>query len=117
MSLTKDQILNSSTKLKTKEVPVPEWGEGASVLVRELSGDERDKYDQQVFRKEGDFEGLRAALVAMSLCEKDGSSMGFTDAEIQQLGSKSGAAIDRLFEAAKDLSGMNSGDIEEAEKN
>lgn len=117
MPLTKDQILSASSKLKTREVPVPEWGDGATVTVRELSGDERDAYDQQLFQHRDDFRGLRSFLVAMSLCDESGNSLGFTEAEVKQLGRKSGAAIDRLFEAAKKLSGLDGDAVEDAEKN
>lgn len=117
MPLTKDQILSAPAKLKTREIKVPEWGPDATVTIRELTGDERDAYDQEVYEHKGDFRGLRAFLVAMSLCDESGKSLGFTEAEIKQLGSKSGAAIDRLFEAAKRLSGLEGEAVEEAEKN
>jgi hypothetical protein len=96
-------------------VRVPEWG--GEVNVRELTGNERDQYDAIAYDRRGDFRGLRAALVAIALCDENGESLGFTEAEVEQLGNKSGSAIDRCFEVVKDLSGMNEDGIEEAEKN
>ena len=43
--LTKDAILKAED-LPTEKVPVPEWGPGQSVTVRTMSGDERDRYEQ-----------------------------------------------------------------------
>ena len=115
LSLTKEQILSSETPLKIAEVVVPELG--GSVHVRELSGHERDAYDQVLFEHKDDFRGVRAALCAMTLCDETGRSLGFTDAEADELGGKSGAAIDRIYEKAKDLSGLNDNAVEESEKN
>jgi hypothetical protein len=118
-ALTKTQILESKSTLEIKRVPVPEWGDGAFVFVRELSGDERDAYDQKMYQvnQSNDFRGSRSTLVAMALCDEEGSQMGFTPAEVEQLGKKSGAAIDRIFEVVKDLSGLSGKAVEEAEKN
>jgi len=82
-----------------------------------LTGDERDRYDQLIYEHKSDFRGLRAWMVALSLCDEQGNSMGFTEAEIKQLGGKSGAVVDRIFEAAKRLSGLEESAVEEAEKN
>lgn len=120
MPLTKTEILQSPVKLKKAEVPVPEWGDGATVLVRELTGDERDRFDLEAVRRQeatGSYVGLRAWLVSLGLCDEEGESLGFTEAEVEQLGSKSGAAIDRVFERIQDLSGMNSEAVKVAEKN
>lgn len=117
MPLSKDQILGSPTKLRVEEVRVPEWGAGETVCIRELTGDERDAYDQIVVKQGDNYRGLRAHLVAMSLCDEKGTSLGFTEAEVKQLGGKSGAAIDRVFQAAQRLSGLAPDSQEVAAKN
>ena len=43
--------------------------------------------------------------------------MGFTQAEVEQLGNKNGAVIDRLFERVKAISGMADEAVEQAAKN
>jgi len=115
MSLSKDQILEVESDVTVVEVQTPEWN--GSVFVRSLSGNERDQYEQAVFNNKESFRGLRAKLVAIGLCDKNGVAMGFSDAEIEQLGNKNGAVIDRLFERIKQLSGMADDAIKEAEKN
>ena len=117
MALTKDQILGSPVKLRIEQLPVPEWGDGAEVSIRELTGDERDAYDQIVVKQGDNYRGLRAHLVAMSLCDESGKPLGFTEAEVKQLGGKSGAAIDRIFQAAQRLSGLAHDSQEQAAKN
>lgn len=117
MPLSKDQILKARASLQQVEVRVPEWGEDATVCVRELSGNERDRWDQILYESRDDFRGVRSKLLAMTLCDESGESLGFTEAEIDQLGGKGGAVIDRLFETAKKLSGIDGDAVEEAEKN
>lgn len=117
MSLSKDDILGSSSDITIKEVPTPEWGVGKSVFIRSLSGNERDQYEQSVFNNQGSFRGLRAKLVAIGLCDENGTAMEFTEAEVEQLGNKNGSVINRLFEMVKTLSGMDEDAVEEAEKN
>ena len=66
MTLTKEQILNADD-LKRKEVDVPEWG--GTVLLRELTGRERDSFEEgSLDRKTRDIKmtNMRARLVAMS---------------------------------------------------
>lgn len=109
--------MEAETSLKIEQVKTPEFGEGTTVCVRELTGDERDLFDQLVTDREGKLRGLRAELVAIGLCSESGESLGFTAAEVKQLGEKSGAAIDRMFERIRDLSGMGPDAHEEAVKN
>ena len=46
--LTKDQILKSDD-LPSEEVSVPEWG--GSVMVRSMTGYERDQFEQSVYHE------------------------------------------------------------------
>ncbi|MEM8668724.1 MAG: hypothetical protein AAGG48_14485 [Planctomycetota bacterium] len=115
--LTKEQILQAPTKLKVQVIPVPEWGEGAEVCVRELTGDERDRFEEKV-SDAGTLVGARSSLVALGVCDADGNSFEeFTESEVEQLGSKGASAISRLFDAIKKMSGMESESVKEAEKN
>ncbi len=124
MSLTKEQILQPR-RLEVREVDVPEWGEGATVHIRELTGNERDVYEGAMVGVEededdpdaipgGSFRGLRAKLVALAMCNAEGESFGFTPAEVEQLGNKGSAVLDRLFKVAQSLSGF---DVKESEGN
>lgn len=102
--LTADQILTADD-LDTKDVEVSEWG--GSVRVRGLSGRERDRFEASLRddRGETDTDNIRAKLVGRAVIDETGSRV-FTDAQINALGEKSGAVLDRLFDEIRDLSGM-----------
>lgn len=54
---------------------------------------------------------LRARLVALCAIGEDGKRL-FAEADLKKLGGKSALVMDRLFDAARNLSGMSSRDVE-----
>jgi len=121
--LTKKQIMESKDII-TQTVPVPEWG--GDVLIRTLTGTERDAFEALILsggkdnskgkKKEADMTNIRARLVARSIIDDSGRLM-FNDGEVDALGRKSSKALDRVFEVSQQLSGIKEEDIEELEKN
>lgn len=114
--LSRDAIL--SAKLPTREVDVPEWG--GTVLVRGMTGFERDKFELFLQRQRetggaAQF-STRAYVAACTIVDDDGHRI-FSDDDVQSLGLKSAHALDRILDAVLALSGMDSGAIEDAEKN
>ncbi len=112
--LSKQEILDADD-LETREVDVPEWG--GSVLVKALSGKDRDAYEASLTMKKGknyerNLHNVRAKLVARCVIYEDGSRM-FTDAEVNALGAKSAAALDRVFEVCAEMSRLSEEDVEE----
>jgi len=126
--LTKQEIMNARDIL-TEDVPTPEWApEGTppeeaatcGVRVRGMTGRERDAFEASLVVGEGkkskrDLSNLRARLVGVCLVD-DGGRRVFTDTEIQFLGAKSAAALDRVFSVAQRLSGLSAADVEDLEK-
>lgn len=112
--LTKDQILSIDDK-PTQDVPVPEWG--GEVRIRTMSASERDKWESETY---GDGKvntvDFRARFVALCIVDEAGKRM-FTDEDVNQLGEKSAAALQRVFNAAQALNALTKKDIEELEKN
>jgi hypothetical protein len=112
--LTGAQILQA-VDLKTEIVDVPEWG--GSVVVTELMAHDRDAYEQSMWNDRGNGrmvsnrDNVRARLVVRSLVSPDGQRL-FADEEADALGAKSAAVIDRLFDVAARLSGMDEKDVE-----
>lgn len=107
--LTKDQILQADDK-RTERVEVPEWG--GTVIVRTLTGTERDLFEESILRDgRRDFKGIRAKLVALSVVGEDGVRL-FTFKEADLLGEKSARALDRLFGVAQRLCGFTEKDME-----
>jgi len=118
--LGRDAILRAAA-LKTKEVKVPEWADpetGAdAVLVRELRGRERDEWEASLAVQRGkqmvpDVANMRAKLVARSVVGADLEPV-FSQRDVAALGELSAAALNRVFEVASRLSGLDEKDLEE----
>jgi hypothetical protein len=112
--LNREAILAQS-KLPTEEVSVPEWG--GSVTVRALTGAQRDAFEAGCIQQRGkkterNLNNLRARLVALSVVDADGKRL-FSDADAAALGELNAAALDRVYDAAARISGLNAKDQEE----
>lgn len=117
--LSRDEILNAKD-YRSEEVEIPEWG--GTVVVKAMTGSERDAFEASIveMRKGGSsvrMENIRAKLVARTVIDPDTGSFLFTSADIEALGSKSAAALDRIFSVAQRLSKLSNDDIKELEKN
>ena len=118
MSLSRAQILQAKD-IATESVVVPEWGD--VVLVRGLTGRERDQYEGAMVRMYGTHatlnrDNFRARLVVLAAVDDQGERL-FSDADIPALAEKSSSALSRLFDVAARLSGITESDIGELEKN
>jgi hypothetical protein len=119
--LSKSDII-AAQDLQTQDVQVPEWG--GSVRVRSLTGTERDAFETCLVKvvdgkRVPDMENLRAKLLAATLVDENGTplfSVGDVG-DLSDLGSKSAAALDRIFGVAQRLNGMAADSVEAAVKN
>jgi hypothetical protein len=119
--LSRNDILEASD-IVVEDVAVPEWH--GTVRVRGLTGTERDafeeasmhRYGKKAQNRELNLKDFRARLVSWSIVDEDGKRV-FADADVQALGKKSAAALQRVFDAAARLSGLSDTDIEELIKN
>lgn len=112
--LTRDEILNKDD-IQQENVSVPEWD--GDVIVRGLNGYDRDRYEESMVERRGksfstNLENIRARLVSLCVVDAEGKRI-FADEDIPALGKKSGAALERVFEVARKLSGLRNEDIEE----
>ena len=105
--LGKDDILKADD-LPERDIEVPQWG--GVVRVRGLTGTERDRFEFSLAAARNDPSKVqvRAEIVGRCLVDGDGERL-FTDSEITKLGAKSGAALDRVFDVVRELSGMDDG--------
>lgn len=115
--LTKADLL-AATTLPTERVEIPELG--GVVLVRGMSGEERDAYETAMFTRKGnrqqmDTSNFRAKLVA-SCCVDDAGDRLFTLEEAAQLGRVRADVLHRLWSVAQRLSGLGGEDTEEMGK-
>jgi hypothetical protein len=98
-----------------REVVVPEWG--ITLRVRGLTAGERDRYELAL-REQKDrrvSRNIRGLLVALSVVDDDGKRV-FKNADAVELSKLPAGPVDRLFEAAAELSGLTPKDQEELEK-
>ena len=111
--LTRDEIL-AARDHRTETVDCPEWG--GSVLVRSLSGSDRDRLEGAgiLWEKDGkgalaiagyQTVGTRARLVAAAIVDEDGNLL-FTPADVEALGAKDSAPLDRIADVVTRISGM-----------
>lgn len=112
--LGRDAILNADDR-KTKVVSVPEWG--GEVLIRSLSGKERDDFEASLQVTRGNktkqnIENFRARLLSLCIVNEKMERL-FVPADIPALGNKSVAALQRVFNACNELSGLSDDDVEE----
>jgi hypothetical protein len=118
--------------LPTEEVAVPEW-KGRKFLVRTLTADEKDQWDQARTeeierdriraRRAGKAKARgvarfpRASLVVLCTLDPATKAQVWQEEQIEALSSKSAKALDRLFIAAARLNGVTQDDIEWLEGN
>lgn len=106
--------------VKTEVISIPEWD--MEFTVKSLNGKERDKYETSVFQvsKNGQMvfnrDNLRAKLIALTVIDEDGDLV-FEQSDVEALGNKNASALDKLYEVAERLSGLNKTAVVNAEKN
>lgn len=99
----------------TEELYVPEWS--TWLRVRGLSGKERDAYEMSITvgrgrNQEINTRNARAKLVVRCVIDGEDKRL-FTDADVVALGEKSAAALQRVFDLCRKLSGLSDEDMEE----
>lgn len=120
--LSKDALVAAATSnaLPTERVEVPELGEGQYVIVRGMSGAQRDSWERSLVvgrgkRRDVNTENIRARLAVRCLVDDKGERL-FTDAEASVVGGLRVDVLQRIFEAAQRLSGVSDDDVDELKK-
>lgn len=114
--LTAEQILEKDDT-QQEDLHIPEWD--GWVCVRGLQGNQRDKFEDSLMDSKGRTRVLNARAKLAQLClinPKTGAQL-FSEQKIIELGRKSSAALQRVFELAQKLSGLTDKDMEELEGN
>ena len=112
--LSRDQIV-SADDTQSEIVNVPEWG--GEVKIIGLTGEEVDRYEASVLRlRKGKpdvaLQNATARLVAWCMVDESNSRLFSNEADLKELGKKSGVALQRCFDVAARLSGLRPGDVE-----
>lgn len=114
--LNKEQILDSND-IKTQVVDIPEWD--GQVTIKMLSALEKDTLENLIYpmnKTKKPIDNIRAAWCAFSIVDEKGKKL-FSIVEIDALGQKSAAALDRIFTAALSLNKVTAKDIDGLAKN
>lgn len=114
--LSRDDIL-SADDLVVEAVPVPEWG--GDVLIKVMTGAQRDAFEASRVTSKGkpNLRNIRAHLLSLVIVDEQGNRLFPHPTDVEALGKKGSAGVDRVFEAAKRLNRMTDEDIEELEGN
>ncbi len=115
MRLSRDEILKAEDR-GTEEVEVPEWD--GSVLVRGMSGSERDAFETSMMVRQGselvpDMANFRPKVIARCVVDDDGKRLFDEYRDVEALGGKSAAAVERVYAVAARLSGLGGQDVEQ----
>ena len=118
-TLSRGEIL-SVVDRRTKRVPVPEWGEGAEVILVEISGTTRSQMSDKVqAASANDNAGLTAVkfwLVGQCLVDDLGARL-FQDDDQTLLEEKNAQVLSRLGDILMKMSGVGEKAEEEIAKN
>ncbi len=120
-NLSREEIL-AMEDIPVEEVSIPEWG-GRSVCVCGLTAAGKNNYQQAIVEMKGTARRLRldnstAKLVALTVVNnKTDRKLLFTERDVERLGTKSAAALERIIEVANRLSGMTVKEVEDLVKN
>jgi hypothetical protein len=119
--LSRDDILRAEVDslgrplLPTERVDIPEWG--GTVIIRGLTGTARDTFEGTLVRQRGrkvesNLENFRSKLLVQSIVDEQGNLL-FSEKDVQALGRKSAAALERAYTVAMRLSRLTPEDVEE----
>jgi hypothetical protein len=118
-ALTRQQMLEAQD-VQVEAVFVPEWG--GTVHVRSLKGKGRDQFEGSRVRVKADgqveliHDNTRARLLSLTVCDEAGVLL-FSPEDVEALGEKNAAALDRIFDVAQRLSALRPQDLEQKVKN
>jgi len=111
--LTKEDLL--TLELKREEVYLSELDK--TVIVQEMSADDRDVLELSMFEHSTDKEGpdlvnMRAKMIALCCIDEEGNRL-FSFDDAKKLGTVSGAVAQTIFGVAQKLSRTTKKDLEE----
>lgn len=117
--LTRQQILDAQDRA-TETVKVPEWGDDAEVIVRSMTGKERNTYELQFADKDDAHKpkGMEAMtyLIVATTVDASGKAL-FTADDIPPLIEKNAAVLARIFNSAIKLNAIGPQQTQELKGN
>lgn len=106
-----------ANKVREEEFEVKEWG--GSIIIREMTAEARDAYEQALFTQnesgkyEQNLENARAKLIAACVIGPDGKRMFTTDQHIKLLGNMPVSVINKVFSKCQEINALSAEDLDE----
>lgn len=118
MRILKRQDILAAAPLKTETIPTPEWGEDSGVIIRALSGLQREALDRAVFeaRSTGKPYSVLGSTAAFSIIDEDGR-LQFSPEEVLQVAQLNQGPLERIWDWQRKHSGLGAEALEESVKN
>lgn len=112
---TKTAILGA-IHLKTESVDVPEWGDGVTLIVSEMSGHARDAFYAKKETGKVSISQSQADLLLATVVDEAGALV-LDESDVSSLQAQGSAVLDRIVAVAVRINGMQPAAVEEAVKN
>lgn len=114
--LSKEAFTSGGLDLPTERVEVPELGSDNYVIVKGLTGAQRDAYEKAMWITRGGkrilADNVRAKLIVKCLVDETGTRM-YQDSDAEAVGKVRGDVLERIFDACRRVSGMSDEALEE----
>ncbi len=114
--LSKEAFTAGGLDLPSERVEVPELGADNYVIVKGLTGAQRDAYEKAMWITRGGkrvlSDNVRAKLIAKCLVDETGARQ-YTDEDATAIGKIRGDVLERIFDACRRVSGMSDEALEE----
>ena len=107
-------ILSLQDRKTTLPLFVKAWGR--EVLLRDPSAADRDEWEVFATNNRGQYAMWRAKVAQILLCDASGKRL-FTEKQLAEIGEKSAAAVNEIWEVGVKLFSVTDQEIEELEKN
>lgn len=111
---TAADILAIQDRKTTIPLYVKAWGR--EVLLRDPSAADRDEWEVFATNNRGQYALWRAKVAQILLCDAAGRRL-FTEKQLAEIGEKSAAAVNEIWEVGVKLFSVTDQEIEELEKN
>ncbi|MFE3123921.1 hypothetical protein ACFXHD_10910 [Streptomyces hydrogenans] len=119
MALLTAEEIGKASDQRFEDVDVPEWG--GTVRIQSMSGTDRNSHQAESLvlgpngrPKEINLKGQYARILSRCIVGEDGRRLFVSDKQIQALGAKDGAVLERLVKVAKRVSGLTEEAVEDA---
>ena len=115
MPLNKDEIIALADRREVRVVPIEGYGE---FTLREMSGTDRDAFEQSMMKVQGEkvtpnLTNARAKLLSKCLVDVAGELMFVSANDVANLGKLGSKVLSRLYDEATELNGLSEQDVED----